>query len=628
MKKIYIAIFLLFGIVILSSCEEEVAVKKYYKTEIVGTGNINTNNSYSSYTQWIKETFLSTKSGWKIVFLWKEKWDRVNVWENIASLDWAEAKSWYSTSENVVWLLSNLKNSVVQNYDSQIKSKNELLKKASQELIWISIEKNNTINTDNSEIEIFENKVKETEINLELANKNFIQTENILNEKINQIYSNWTNAITTALILDTGIVNFVDELLWITDNNKDKNDDFEDYLSAKKSSYLKPTIELFKEINLEYGEYKIFYETYIENKKADNEKIIEGLKMWYELAWKNKELLKNVDLILDNSIENISLTQTEINNYKQKIYTFWIDTESNILTISWDFQMWLKGSLNSIELTKKNLTKDLTILKEKIVLVEKQVDIAKNNLEKIKTTNSGNVELIENKKAIWNINISEIQNQIKSLEKEKQTKLKEIDIQIAQNNWNRNIENVHINNTKIVTPYNWIIVEKYLEVWTVISWWTPIFKISNDDTIKLQINLDYKETKNIKIWDTVTVLIEWQKNSFTWAVNNIPLLQDEKSKNTQIEILINNSEHKIKVWTVAKVFINKVTNKWVTIPNKAIISDFMITSVMIIENNISVLKNIKILEQNDSFSLIEWLNPWDILITEWQENIWDQELLN
>ena len=128
MKKIYIAFLLLFSLITLSSCneEEKSVVKKYYKTEIVSTGSINTVNSYSSYTKWNKETFLSTKSGWKIVFLWKEKWDRVTIWENIASLDWAEAKTWYSDSVNVVWLLWNLKNSIIQNYNSQIETKKEL----------------------------------------------------------------------------------------------------------------------------------------------------------------------------------------------------------------------------------------------------------------------------------------------------------------------------------------------------------------------------------------------------------------------------------------------------------------------------------------------------------------------
>ena len=53
----------------------------------------------------------------------------------------------------------------------------------------------------------------------------------------------------------------------------------------------------------------------------------------------------------------------------------------------------------------------------------------------------------------------------------------------------------------------------------------------------------------------------------------------------------------------------------------------MIPSVMTVENNTAKLKNIKIIEQNDSYSLVEWLVKWEVIIVEGQENIWDWEEL-
>jgi hypothetical protein len=38
-------------------------------------------------------------------------------------------------------------------------------------------------------------------------------------------------------------------------------------------------------------------------------------------------------------------------------------------------------------------------------------------------------------------------------------------------------------------------------------------------------------------------------------------------------------------------------------------------------------KNIKILKMGQYFSEVEWLNPWEKVITDWKENIFDWEEL-
>jgi hypothetical protein len=53
-------------------------------------------------------------------------------------------------------------------------------------------------------------------------------------------------------------------LLGITTENKNKNDAFESYLSAKNTSYLRDVEVKFLETNKMYLEYKSFYENEIE----------------------------------------------------------------------------------------------------------------------------------------------------------------------------------------------------------------------------------------------------------------------------------------------------------------------------------------------------------------------------
>lgn len=627
MKKIILTLFSIIVITTLSSCEQEQVVNKYYKTQTVQTGSVNTNISYSSYTEGVTETLLSSKSWWKIISLLKNKWDRVNSWEKLAFLDSDEAKVWYQTSASVISSLNSLKSTISLSYDAQIEAKNQTLKKAENTVKWIETGKENTINTNTSEVQVYENKLQEAEINLEFLKKNLTQTENVLEWKKEQIYKNAVNAITKALILDSSIINFTDELLWITPENKDKNDSFDDYLSAKNSKYLSESSELFSKTNASYLEYKIFYESYVENKDINNEKILEWLKMGKTLAWQFKELLKSIHEVLNNSIENVYLTQTEINAYSQKVYDFWNAIEASLITISWEYPTGLKGSLDSIDILERSSQKELVLLNEQITLWKKQIEIAKTNLDKIKNVNVSSIDSININKETWNINIAEIKAGIESLQKEKLSKLQEINIQIEQAIWNRNMGSVEIWNSEVISPFSWIVTEKLSDVWEVVASWTPIYKISNDDLIKLRVNLNRTIIQNLKYWDSISINIEWIDHSFTWTISNIPNTQDQESKNTEIEIIIDNEKNEIIVWSVAKIFINNSSKSGIIIPNKAIISNFMIPAVMTVKNNITELKNIKILEQNDEFSLIEWLNLNDVIIIEGQENIWDWEEL-
>lgn len=628
MKKIITILMLFFTLWLLSSCEKEVVINKKYKTYTVGTWSINTGMSYSSFTKGITETVLSTEIWWKVISLSKQKWDSVVFWEKIWFVDSSEAQVWYQTSSNIIAWLYNLKESISQTYDSQINAKQQTIKKAEEELKWIDITKENTQNTNSSEIQIYENKITEAEINLEYLKKNLEQTTNVLEWQKEKLYQNAVNNITTSLILDTSIITFVDEILWVTPDNETKNDEYEDFLSAKDSQYLKQAEELFQETNILYQEYKSFYEEYVENKEITDEKIIEWLGKWEILAWKMKELLKSLNDVLSNTIENLALTQDEINAHQQTIYDYWNSVEESIIYVSWDYITWLKWSQDSIDLLERNTQKEITLLNEQLILWQKQVELATDNLEKVKNVGDSSIDSIDTNKEIWNINILEINENIKSLEKEKLSKLQEINLQIEEARWNSNMEIVKMWNAEIASPYDWIITEKYIEIWTIINAWTPVYKIANQQQVKLEIYLNQSNISNIEVGQNLQIEIEWKTKSYTGTITNIPNTKDIENKNTQVEITIDNVNWEITLWNIAKVYLSNDSETGIIIPNKAIISDFMIPSVMVVKDNVAHLKNIQIIKQNDDYSLIEWIEINETIIIEWQENIWDSEILN
>jgi hypothetical protein len=184
------------------------------------------------------------------------------------------------------------------------------------------------------------------------------------------------------------------------------------------------------------------------------------------------------------------------------------------------------------------------------------------------------------------------------------------------------------------------------EVWQVVGWGMPVLVVATASDIKVMISIPDDVKQNTFIWDTVKVEIEWHDKQLDWIITNILPTLDPVTKKTQVEIKIKNDDNKIKIWSYAKVYLadSKTTAKTgLIIPNKAIVSDMLIPGVYILEEQqekciwdakcvSAKLKkakfiNIKIVKQNDNFSLIEWLKLWDKIITDGKENVFDGEIL-
>jgi hypothetical protein len=203
-----------------------------------------------------------------------------------------------------------------------------------------------------------------------------------------------------------------------------------------------------------------------------------------------------------------------------------------------------------------------------------------------------------------------------------------------------------IDNAKVISPINWVVIKKMAEVWQVVGWGMPVLVVATASDIKVIITIWDEVKQNTFIWDKVKVEIEWHDKQVEWIITNILPTLDPITKKTQVEIKIKNDDNKIKIWSYAKVYLadSKASEKTgLIIPNKAIVSDMLIPGVYILEEQqekciwdakcvSAKLKkakftNIKIVKQNDDFSLIEWLKLWDKIITDWKENVFDGEIL-
>lgn len=611
MKKL---IIFLFFTLFLFSCEKEKVeeTKKYFWTWTVFSWSIDNFNTHVWYLQWQNTTNLSTKVWWKVTNIFVKEGDYVNAWDLLLTLDSMEAKVWYNTSSTIVSTLSDMKNTTSSMYDEQIKSMEQKLNQA-----WIWKEWVYTWLSDVKSVS--EAQLETAKTSLETAKVNLENTQIILDTKEKNIYNNSKNAIVSSVILDTNIINFVDELLWVTSSNKDKNDSFEDYLSIENKQKLNEAETSFLKSYDLYKKYKELYNTQIENKNPSNEVLIEALNSWEILAENLKTLLNLTYDVLDNSVDNIYFSRQTIDLYKQNVTNFWTQIESSLITVSWEYFLWLKWS-------KQSLTDFQNEKKLQLEILKKQVELAEKSYNQYKLTSDSKIRETETQTKIVDSQLQEIVSTIESLKKQKQAALEQIDLKISEAVWQKESSSVMIDSWEIRSPISWVITIKAVEIWQVVWWWMPLLVVADDQNLKLDISVSEEVLWNISLWQDVLLEVDWFDKQVKSKVSMIYPSKDLITKNTKIEIAFENKD-KLKIGSYTKVYLSNIINfDSILIPNNSIVSKFMIPWVYILNNEWKVeFKNIEIIKSNDKFSSISWLKVGDIIITEWKDNLYDGE---
>ncbi len=619
MKKIFVLIFII-SLSLLWSCSQTInkPIKIKYNTITVWTWTITQTQSYIWYIKWNIQTMLATKAPWRITYLAKKVWDKIYKWELIAKLDWAEAISWYNTANSIVSSLYGLKNATKQSFDEQIKAMQAKIAQAKAWLTWITTWLQDTKNITQAQIQTTELWLKTAQTNLEQTKQTLIaQKQNILA---------WAkSAITQNIILNDNIIDFTDKLLWVTDKNKYFNDQFENYLWVKDQKHFKENKDIFRKAKKLYDDYKNYYDNYIENKNPTEQQLIIALNKAKITSDQTKKLLDSTYTTLDNSIANVSFPLTMINQYKNQVSTLGSNLEKSLMSMSWDTMIWIDWSLENLKSFDANK-------KKAIALLTKKIEIAKQQLVQYKSMANWQVNNIFTKKQIAQKQLEQAQAWLQALIAWKNAKLKELDSKIAEALWHKNLSEVYINNGKVYSPINWVIVSKNANIDQVIWAWMPIYTVATTNKLKVDISVPSFISKSLSLYQNIPVKIESTNKTYTWTIIQLPNIKNQITKKTDLEILLNNDKN-ISIWSTAKVFFkikNNINSKdnAILIPNNAIIEKYMIPWVYIIKNKKAVFTKIKILSFDEKYSQVKWIPNNTTIITDWKENIYDWENLN
>lgn len=655
MKKIITIITL--ATFILASCgktevvEKEEIIKKYAETQVLVEKNFTEELKLIWKIASSQETAVSSQISGQIKQVNYKVWDKVKEGDILAIIDTKTnmlstnlntASNAYNNTVNIFDLTKesiqkDLESAKVQlenaktTRDNTYASTEEQLKMAQTQLDNINTQNKNTKETTNSSLDLSQKSLDTAKLNLENFEKNYSETINWFETKKQNLLKNIDTSIVSSTSNIDSVLTYADTILWVTEWNKNLNNNYEIYLWAKDSSTKSQAENDFREA-------KTLYDNLLNSNSLNLDKLSELEKLT------NKTILLYEDLVkvADNSITSSSFTDTTLATMKTTIKT----NQSIVLWI----KSWIVSFQNSWDDLIATISSTKTTLDTNKISLNQALIIAETSLQNTINSTNSNLDNVT-----WNKTL--LENQLQSTLATIKSTRDSVDnaVKIAENSYNstkaklesslawvksqldsatgqKNSLLQQLDNTSIKAPYSWVITAKNIEVWTLVNPGTPVFSISNEKSKIVKLDLNSDNIKFIKIWQEVLISKSWLEAS--WSVSLVSSSADSITKMYKIEVTFDNSKlDNVVLWDYTDVYLKKQSQdnkKFIIIPFTSLITssswDF---SVFIVWSwSVIIAKNIKIWDSNSHEIVVtDWLKVWDKIVTEWTLNLSEGDVI-
>jgi len=638
--------------------------KFFTKTTTTTTKNIETKVATWSIENAIKVTWTSelvneqtmkfNQTG-KVAKINYKEWDQVKKWAIIAALnsdditndikqqqialndaevklaqtlDWPEEKDILSAKNTITSTESKL---VTLNDDIDNLNRNKQNK---------ITDYNNQITSKENDIKSNENDIANKQLQLENAKNELATLEKTETKSLTDYDIDLVKTLDTAYtdtkkqIIDADNLMYdADEILWITDENKNKNDSYESVISAKNST-LKSTTE---------DEWRLS-RTLLDNAKTAFNNIPTTWKTSTNITAVLNSLNKALDSMtnlwkdwtnaMNSSIESTSLTASDIDKYAS--------TFSSITTTSQNYYSANKTTLTNIEkltdpdLKKSTSTNSINSKKQSIADIELslnklKVDTAvkyQNDLNKLKSdleaSNKDYDAQIKSKQIeIENTNNTLTYNK-ESLRILLEWATKE-EIILAKNSIAKqklSLENSKKNLDKyqLEAPFDGKLRKIDFKVWdNITSDDTKYIYIENPNLLQIKVTVDQLDVVKIKTWQDVKIVFDsFSDKTFDWKVSLVDSTPSSTSWVTSytITITMDKWDNEIYSWMTAKISIIVDSNKNATIVPSAFITTENDKSYVIVKNwNTETKTEVVIwIDNSTNTEILSWVSIWDTVI--------------
>jgi len=573
-----------------------------------------------------KKTELKFQTSWKIEEIYKKEWKNIKKDEKIAVLD----NTLYKINvEKAKLALKNAYAKLNQKKEKTTKTHKNLLDKdlesAKQKYKNTKLELKTRIEKEINNYETQKIQKDNLEKNIEIQKSNI---DLIIQDKDKKILNleNLLKLKSNTIILDIdNYLNKIDELIWITTLNRNKNDSFENYLWIKNTSIKNELISEFISLNTEEknsiplpnSHPKAPSPTLSQREREKNQEGIEQKKKqenfskYIILSEKMDKLLKLTISTLLNSVSSETFTNEDIKTHKENFQSYLKEFDSNLqkFLIAKDNLEYEKVNKNTLVEKQNNIIKSK---EQDLILVEKNIDNLSIDIKNLKEINIQSLVLAKKEKEKAEL---DYKNTI-SWPTEIQLEPYYIEIENAKNNLKEAEEK--LTDTVLISSIDGTILDLNYKKWEYYSniekpFWISIS--SNDKYIESYI----EERDIIKIypWQKVKVSLEAIENySFIWKVAYVSNKWEEDSDEiTKYKVFISFEEDNSQIMDAMSTsldFLEKKLKNIILIPNEYIIYENWISKVLMKNWEFRTIK--EWVSEENMTQILSWLKEGGIIL--------------
>ncbi len=590
----------------------------------------------------VDEQSLSFNQAWTITKVNFKAWDTVRKWETIAEIDDSDA---YDSIEEAKISLENAKISLKQLYEvvdesKIIQAKNSIttsdnsLKNSKVEFENLKVIQKNSLDKMLEDIETSKKALKQSKSSLELLKSELEilkkEKENSLdNTNINKgtTITNIEESFRTNLVEIEKIIEESDYIMWVSTDNKNKNDDFENYLWAKNTS-IKNTAEtnLRESINLNTA-LKISLNNYEYTWNKEDIELL--LKDYLVIFNKLYETTDTIYKTVENSILSVwSLTQSDIDSMKNTMSSYRsnslskissINSSINTLNTLTDTELLSDLNINSISSKEDSINNSELSLEREALSIVNDIKNYDETISSYKLTIESKQQDIESKKISLNVAKLSLEELIEWPTDDNVTKANN---SIKQANIKLSSAYENLEDYMLQAPFDWVIRKIDYMPWDNLTNDTNKYVyIENPNLLEISVMLDQIDIVTVELEQEAIVTFDTYStvpvNAKISSIDTTPV-QSSWVISYEVKLVLDDPEFNKKIlsWMTANVEIITESKQNILVIKTSAITEKKWKNYLTIQSNWKQTEiEVEIwIASSWITEIISWVKEWDIVI--------------
>lgn len=275
---------------------------------------------------------------------------------------------------------------------------------------------------------------KQAEEALTLAKNQLDRTTELLDSEEDALYRASLSSLSNAFILARTAREYADTFLGISDENKSKNDGFENLLDTYEKNRAE---NLYHDFNTRYDATHAWYFANVAGKEnVPRETVQEALNRAIPVMESLRDTLHSIKSVLEKTVAGTNLPQSSIDAYQIKTDEYLAHIETALISPSGGG---LSGNRNGIDSFNRTRNLKLDSLKDAVTLAERNVSLAKIGKEVTGSRTKTDLDSLavstkakQDAAILAEKSLDQAKKAVTLIESEKRAKLSEISGKIAE----------------------------------------------------------------------------------------------------------------------------------------------------------------------------------------------------